>query len=82
MKAPKVVSSLGNSPTELEESDHEVVGVLGEEPAEQYDFYGSLLKEPLSPPPKKKVYRSGTMTFVGQRERQGVRILKILDDTE
>ena len=45
-----------------------------------YDFYGRRYKEEIEEPPKTKMYRVGTLTVIGQRMNQGLRILKVLKD--
>ena len=51
-----------------------------EPPDPVYDFYGRRYKEEIEEPPKTKMYRVGTLTVIGQRMNQGLRILKVLKD--
>ena len=76
------------SPTEVEsEEDLAFYGrPLMEPEDDQFDFYGRPLVTPHSPPPsppgRKKIYRCGMRTFVGQRQTKGVRVLQWLDSDE
>lgn len=49
----------------------------------QYDFYGRPLVGPLYPQcppvPRRKIYRVGTETFIGERHDHGIRVVRYLD---